>query len=165
MKTLITFFLALSLVLSLSFSQQKVILPASTVVAVKTLNRIASDNIKAGQEIVLTIAADVTVKGVKVIKAGTAAVGMVESAESAGMVGTAGKLTISIQSTTAVDGTNITLSGNLYSKGDSKTGESVAAGVILCPLALLCKGEEGDLPAGFQTRALTIGEYEIIITE
>jgi hypothetical protein len=165
MKLLISILFISLLFLSSSFSQQKVKIPASTVVVVKTLNSISGDRIKAGQEIVLTVAADVTVKGVKVIKAGTPAIGMVETAESAGMVGMAGKLTVSIQSTTAVDGTTIALSGNLYSKGESRTGESVAAGVILCPLALLCKGEESELPAGFQTRALTIGEYEITASE
>jgi hypothetical protein len=165
MKTLLSIFFVSSLFISLTFSQKKVTLPASSVVVVKTLNSISGDKIKAGQEIVLTVAADVMVKGVKIIKAGTPVIGMVESAESAGMIGSGGKLTVSIQSTTAVDGTNIALTGNLYSKGDSKTGESVAVSVIVCPLALLCKGEESELPAGFQTRALTIGEYEITISE
>jgi hypothetical protein len=98
-----------------------------------------------------------------VIKAGTPVVAIVESAESAGMVGQAGKITIAIQSTTAVDGTAIPLTGIFYSKGDSKTGESVAVSVILCPLGLLCKGDEGDIPAGAEARALTLGEFEISV--
>lgn len=151
--------------LSLAAAQQKVKIPASTVVVVKSQNALESSKLKTGQEVVLMVAADVFVKGFKVIKAGTPVFAIVESAESAGMVGQGGKMSISVQSTTAVDGTTIALSGNFFSKGESKTGESVAVGVILCPLALLCKGEEGDIPAGAQTRALTIGEVEVTVSE
>ena len=165
MKTFSSFILVFSLLITVSFSQQKIKMPATTVVVVKTQNKLAGDQLKVGQEVVLIVATDVIVKGAKVIKAGSPVIGVVESAESAGMIGSGGKLTVSIQSTTAVDGTTIALSGNLFSKGESSTGEKVAVGVILCPLALLCKGEESELPAGFQTRALTMGEYEITVSE
>jgi len=160
-------FVSAALVLcSATLLAQKVVkLPASTVVVVKTQNALDGEKLKVGMTVVLIVAADVSVKGSVVIKANAAVVGMIEDAESAGMVGQGGKLTVSIQSTTAVDGTTVALTGSFYSKGDSKTGESVAVGVILCPLALLCKGDEGGIPAGAQTRALTIGEYEITVPE
>ncbi len=145
--------------------QEAVKMPASSVVVVKSKNKLSSKQLKTGQEIVLFVATDVMIKGKKVIKANTPVVCLVEDAESAGMVGQAGKLTISIQSTTAVDGTTVALSGNFFTKGESKTGTSVAVGVVLCPLALLCKGDEGDIPAGAQARALTVGEYEVAVTE
>ena len=145
--------------------QEAVKMPASSVVVVKSKNKLSSKQLKTGQEIVLFVATDVMIKGKKVIKANAPVVCLVEDAESAGMVGQAGKLTISIQSTTAVDGTTVALSGNFFTKGESKTGTSVAVGVVLCPLALLCKGDEGDIPAGAQARALTVGEYEIAVTE
>ncbi len=145
--------------------QEAVKMPASSVVVVKSKNKLSSKQLKTGQEIVLFVATDVMIKGKKVIKANAPVVCLVEDAESAGMVGQAGKLTISIQSTTAVDGTTVALSGNFFTKGESKTGTSVAVGVVLCPLALLCKGDEGDIPAGAQARALTVGEYEVAVTE
>lgn len=148
---------------SAAVAQNVVKLPPSTVVVVRTANALDSDKLRAGQTVVLEVAADVSIKGSVLIKALTPAIGIVEDAESAGMVGKGGRLTVSVQSTTALDGTTIALTGNFYSKGESKTGESIAAGVILCPLALLCKGEEGGVPAGAQIRALTIGEYEITI--
>ncbi len=150
---------------SLLISQNTVKIPATTIVVVKTNNQLSSKQLKTGQQLILSVATDVTVKGKKVIQSGAPVVCIVERVESAGMVGQAGNLTISIQSTTALDGTTIALSGNIYTKGESKTGESVAVGVILCPLALLCKGGEGDIPAGAQSRALTMGEYEITIGE
>lgn len=158
-----SFFIFLFLVSSFIFAQDKIKIPASTVVVVKSTRQLSSKQLKTGQEVILTVATNVNVKGNTVIKAGSPVISLVETAESAGMVGQAGRLTISIQSTTAVDGSNVSLSGNFYTKGESKTGESVAVGVILCPLALLCKGEEGDIPAGAQARALTMGEYDVVL--
>ena len=165
MKNVLSIFAILILFVSFSFPQDTVKMNATTIVVVKSTSQLSSKKLKTGQELILSVGMDVSVKGKKVIKAGAPVICIVESAESAGMVGQAGNLTISIQSTTAVDGTTIALSGNFYTKGESKTGTSVAVGVILCPLALLCKGDEGDIPSGAQARALTMGEYQIIVTE
>jgi hypothetical protein len=151
---------------SVMVSQQTTVkMPASTVIVVKSKNQLSSAQLKTGQEVLLYVAADVMVKGKKVVNANAPVVCLVEDAESAGMVGQGGKLAISIQSTVTVDGTTVALSGNFFTKGESKVGTSVAVGVILCPLALLCKGDDGDIPAGAQARALTIGEYEINVTD
>lgn len=165
MKNVLSIVVVLFLFFSFSFSQDTLKMKATTIVVVKSNTKLTSKQLKTGQQLILSVAMDVTVKGKKVITTGAPVICLVESAESAGMVGQAGRLTISIQSTTAVDGTAIALTGNFYTKGESKTGESVAVGVLLCPLALLCKGDEGDIPAGAQARALTMGEYEIIVTE
>jgi hypothetical protein len=165
MKKMVYFISVVVLSVSLVLPQEAVKMPASTVVVVKSKNKLSSKQLKTGQELVLYVATDVMIKGKKVIKANTPVVCLVEDSESAGMVGQAGKLTISIQNTTTVDGTAVALSGNFFTKGESKTGTSVAVGVVLCPLALLCKGDEGDIPAGAQARALTVGEYEVAVTE
>jgi len=165
MKKPVAFLVALALMSGLAHSQNTIKIPATTVVVVKTQNSLASDKLKERQEVVLAVAADVVVKSHLVIKSGTPVIAIVESAESAGMVGQAGKITVAIQSTTAVDGTTVPLTGTFFSKGESKTGESVAVGAVLCPLALLCKGEEGDIPAGAQSRALTLGEVEVTVKD
>ena len=165
MKKMVYFISVVVLSVSLVLPQEAVKMPASTVVVVKSKNKLSSKQLKTGQELVLYVATDVMIKGKKVIKANTPVVCLVEDSESAGMVGQAGKLTISIQNTTTVDGTAVALSGNFFTKGESKSGTSVAVGVVLCPLALLCKGDEGDIPAGAQARALTVGEYEVAVTE
>jgi hypothetical protein len=157
------FFIFVFIVFSYAFALEKTTLPSSTIVVVKSASKLSSKHLKTGQEITLIVAIDVNVKGVKVIAAGSPVTCLVENAEKAGMVGQAGRLTIAIQGTTAVDGTPVALTGNFNMKGESKTGESVAVGVILCPLALLCKGEEGDIPAGAQSRALTMGETQITV--
>jgi hypothetical protein len=165
MKNILCITAILGFVFANSFSQETITVKPSTVVVVKSDKKLTSKMLKTGQEIILSVAIDVMLKGKKVIKAGAPVTCVVQSSESAGMVGQAGALMIAIQSTTAVDGSTIALSGNFFTKGESKTGTSVAVGVILCPLALLCKGDEGDIPAGAQSRALTMGEYEIVTSE
>ncbi|MGE3741481.1 MAG: hypothetical protein AB7I59_18470 [Geminicoccaceae bacterium] len=109
----------------------------------------------------LTVAQNVVINGQTVIAAGAPVVAIVDTAETEGMVGQAGKITISFQTVTAVDGTNVGLMGNFRSVGEDELGGTVAVGVILCPLALLNKGGAATVPAGAQARAITNGEYLI----
>ena len=77
------------------------------------------------------------------------------------MAGIAGKIVVSINSTVAVDGTNIALTGSFSNAAKSEVGATVAVGVILCPLALLNKGDDGIIAVGSQKRAMTIGSFEV----
>ena len=147
------------------FGQRKVKLPNGTLVVVKTLETYTSDNMKMGNQVVLSVGMDVTFEGDTLIRTGSPVFCVVESAESAGMVGSGGELVISFINTVAIDGSNVQLQGSMSSKGESSVGEKVAVGVILCPLALLCKGEEAGITAGMQARAFTIGEYNIKLEE
>ena len=142
-------------------SAASVTIPNSTIVVVKTQSQLASDKLTTGQEVLFVVAANVKVKGQTVIKAGAPVFGFVQESKEAGMVGTAGKVVINIQSVTAVDGTNIALTGQFSAAEKSHVGGTVAVGVILCPLALLLQGKEGVVPVGAQIRAMTVGDYEI----
>jgi hypothetical protein len=150
--------LLFSLIPSLIFAAT---LPNSTVVVVKTQEELRASKLKAGQEIIFLTGAPVKVGGKTLIEAGAPVVGLVQDAKGKAMAGIAGRLSVAIQYTTAVDGTTIQLSGQFVSSGDSEVGGTVAVAVILCPLALLNQGEDGIVPAGAQIRAMTIGEYEI----
>lgn len=159
------FYIVLGLICVLFFSpfaQEKIItLPNATLVVVKTTEEFSADNLKTGQEITCKVALDVVIDEEVLIKAGAPVFCVVEDASAAGMVGQGGNLIISIQNTVAVDGKSIALTGNFRTKGESSTGEKVAIGVILCPLALLCKGDEASVAIGAQTRAFTIGDFKI----
>lgn len=148
-----------------SLAQETVKLPNSTLVVVKTQDELSGEELKVGQQITCLVGMDVKVKGKLLIKAGAPVFCKVENAEETGMVGAGGELSISAQYTTAVDGTNIQLTGNFIAKGDSDTGESVGLAVILCPLFLLQTGDEAVVPAGAEIRAFTIGEYEIELVD
>lgn len=155
---------ALTIVILSSFLfGETITIRSNTVVPIKTTNNLSSDQLQTGQEVILFVAQDVVIKGKTVVKSGTPVYGKVEEAKAGQMAGIAGKLTISIQSTTAVDGTNIALTGTLTNVADSEVGATVAVGVILCPLALLNSGDDGIIPAGSQLRGMTLGNSEVIV--
>lgn len=163
-KIYFVFFVTSIFLINTSFSQTKLKIPNATVIVVRTKDMLSSDKLKAGQELILSVATDVKIKERIVIKADAPVFATVQSGEAAGMVGQAGELVVSFMSTSAVDGTSIALSGNFIAKGGSKVGESVAVGVICCPLALLASGGEGEIPAGAQARGIIVGEYEVTVS-
>ncbi|RME32600.1 MAG: hypothetical protein D6794_12450 [Deltaproteobacteria bacterium] len=139
-------------------------IPAGTVVPVQTTAAISGNSVASGQTVgSVVVAQDVVKDGVTVIKGGTPVFATVADAEESGYVGQAGKLVINLQSTTAVDGTNVPLSGTMMVKEDSEVGVTAAASVILCPLFALNKGDEAVIPAGYQARAMTVGSVRINI--
>ena len=133
----------------------------STVVPVKTVGQLSSGQLSMGQEVILNVAQDVKIKGKTVIRAGTPVYGSVQESKGGQMAGIAGKLVISLNSTVAVDGTNIALTGSMSNQAKSEVGATVAVGVILCPLALLNTGDDGSIPPGAQQRAMTMGSFEV----
>lgn len=143
------------------FAQRKVKLSSGSLVVVKTMETYSSENMKVGQQVTLFVAMPVVVEDDTLINSGAPVFAVVQDAESSGMVGAGGEIHISFLNTIAVDGSNIPLSGNMSAKGESSTGEKVAVGVILCPLALLCSGDSADITAGMQARAFTAGDYNI----
>jgi len=156
----------LSLVLIVtSVFAETITLPNSSVVAVKTVNQLSSDQLITGQEVILNVAADVTIRGKVVIKAGAPVYGIIQESKGGQMAGIPGKIVVSVNSTIGVDGTNISLSGQFVNAAKSEVGGTVAVGAILCPLALLNTGDDGVIPVGAQIRAMTVGEYNIEITE
>ena len=151
----------LCFVLGVAALGQALTLPNSSVVPIKTTDQLMSDQLTTGQEVILSVAADVKVQGVTLIKAGAPAYGIVQEAKGSQMAGIPGKIVISVNSAVAIDGTNVALSGQFANAAKSEVGGTVAVGVILCPLALLNKGDAGVIPVGMQIRAMTVGTYDI----
>jgi len=164
MKTYLGIFLMVLIVTSVALAES-ITLPNSSVVVVKTMNQLSSEQLTTGQEVILNVAADVTVKGKILIKAGAPVYGVVQESKGGQMAGIPGKLVISANSTVAVDGTNISLSGQFSNAAKSEVGATVAVGAILCPLALLNTGDDGIVPVGAQIRTMTVGAYDIEIGE
>lgn len=142
----------------------KIRLPSGTVVAVR-LEQMVNPEVQAiGSQVQAVVASDVQVDGVTVIKAGAAVIANVEEAEKAGSIGKGAKLTVVLRSVQAVDGTSIPLSGSYRTVGESKEGSTVALGALLCPLFLLREGDDTQLAAGAETRAMTLGEATIRVS-
>ena len=166
-NTMKTVFLPLVIALSVATfadAQQIVKLPNTSVVVVKSTEEIDAKNARAGQEFIFAVAADVNVDGHTLISSGAPVIGTVANAEEQGAIGKGAKLSITLRSVTAVDGQNVQLTGDFVASGDSKTGEKVALGVIICPLLLLGKGKPAVIASGTQVRALTVGDYNIKVS-
>ncbi len=154
-------FFVLTLFINVSVYAGEVKLQNGTVIPVKAQDVITEKSVTSGQTVSFVVATDVVVDGKVVIKAGAPVLGIVQEAKEAQMAGIAGKMIVSLQSVSAVDGTNVQLSGQFISEGKSEMGGTIAVAVILCPLALLNKGGEAMIPAGAQTRGIVVSDYYI----
>ena len=77
------------------------------------------------------------------------------------MIGRSGEVTVTDFHTTAVDGTYVPLSGSVSARPDDKMTMSIVLSVLICPLFLLMKGEDAQVPAGSTKTAYTISEVHI----
>jgi len=132
-----------------------VTLPLGSIVVVRLDEQVTGKTHSAGASVSASVARDVVVDSVLVIRVGTPVDVTVAQASKAGMVGQAGDIALNIEQTTTVDNQVVFLRGMLAAEGQGATGASVGAGVVLCPLFLMMKGKEGVINAGTEFRAKT----------
>ena len=147
-----------------SYSEQykEVTLSPGTMVILK-VNETVKSQVAPGSRVNLSVITDVTKDRYILIKAGTPASGTVASAEKAKMIGREGKLSISVDRTQTVDSQEVYLHGTMTGTGDEKVVTSVVVSTLLCPLALLMKGGEGEIPAGAELRTYVANEVKVKI--
>ena len=149
--------------------QDTVILHGGTRVVLQMTETISSDRkggrkVNTGDLILLTVAADVTdIDGNVLISSGTSVNGIVTNARKRKAAGTKGKLSISVTTIRAVDGSTIPVQMNYNSDGDSKVGVAVGAAAVVALPLLLIKGKPAVIPAGTTMQALTISNRKIQI--
>jgi len=143
---------------------KEITLSPGTMVILKVNETITGDA-PAGKVVNLTVLHDVVKDGYVLIKAGTPATGSVASAEKAKMIGREGKVIISVDRTHTVDRQVVYLQGSMEGKGEEKLVTSVVVSTLLCPLALLMKGGEGEIPAGAEIRTFVANEVKVKVLE
>lgn len=148
---------------AVSAQTETVTLKAGVFVPLILSQNVDSEELNSGDEVLFTVASDVAVGRKVVIKAGTLARGSVIHIEERGMVGQAGKVTVGYQQTESVDGQSILLRGQKTWEGDDEAAGTVAAGVILCPLFLMNKGDRAAAGEGTQVRAIVASDYKVKI--
>jgi hypothetical protein len=139
----------------------EVVIPDGKEIVVVTTERLSSGKLMKGSLITFQVVSDITVDGKVVIKAGTIARGTVTEARRNGLVGKGGRLNITVDSTTAIDGQKINLRASHASDGQGSVGASIAVGVIFTPLAFLFKGNNAVIKAGTQITAYIDGETHV----
>lgn len=139
---------------------KEVTLSPGTMVILK-VNETVKGDMATGTTVNLSVLHDVIKDGHLLIKAGTPATGSVASAEKAKMIGREGKVIISVDRTQTVDGQVVFLQGSMEGKGEEKLVTSVVISTLLCPLALLMRGGEGEIPAGAELRTFVANEVKV----
>lgn len=156
-----TFFSSIAILFIATVCAAEVTIPINTMVPVRATQGIDGKSYEAGQEITLVVAADIKISKEIVIKAGAPVLVFVEDVSNSQMAGIAGRVSLAMRSTVAVDGSIVPLNGSMINSGKSEVGSTVAVGAILCPLALLNKGETGRIAPGAEIRAMVVSEVYV----
>jgi hypothetical protein len=144
------------------------VIPDGTEVDLKLAETISSARAMVGQRIRFTVAKDVVINGYVVIPVGALAIGTITKASAKKWAGRSGKLEMSLQDVTAIDGTKIDLSGSNGGSGDSHVGRMVTGIVITSiftlggsALFLLMHGKDLVIPEGSGATTFTIGTAKV----
>lgn len=140
-------------------------LPANTPVIIKSNETVSTRDVVSGSTVKFTVLQDVkSSNGIILIKSGTPVSAQITFAKDRGRIGSSGQITISDFHTTAVDGTYVPLSGTVAQHPDDKMVLSICLGVILCPLFLLMRGEDAQIPAGTTKNSYTASDVYVNIS-
>lgn len=144
-------------------AQEKVQIPAGTVVVLKTNSTLTPEQLKVGDTVQLSVVSDVVIDGKVVIQAGASAMGEITSSKERGMIGIAAQIGLVVRSVQAVDGTTVFLSGSKLVEGKDKMVMSIGLALICCILFALMKGGEASIPAGTQIQATVAGTTTVTV--
>ncbi len=151
-------------------ANQVVLLRAGTPVFLIFDRSIDSEAVNEGATIYLRVLRPVVVDDAVVIRSGENVRARVIEVKKAKGWGTGGNLTVRVESTTAVDGQEIPLSGEQRHEGEGKVGTATAVGVgagLLCLPAVLfgfaVKGEEGRIPIAYEVKAYVDQDRKITL--
>jgi hypothetical protein len=133
----------------------EITVPDGTEFSVVTTEEISSKTATEGDPLTFKVDEDVVVNNQVVIKKDTIVKGVVSDASKSGRLGKGGKLSIRVESTTAVDGQKVKLRASKGKAGDDKTGTTVALVVLFGPLGFLKKGKNAIIKPGTKIKVFT----------
>ena len=149
---------------SASIGQEK--LPAHTPIIIRCNETITTRDVVDGGTVNFSVLSDVKSQdGNILISAGTPVTATISFSSPKGMIGKSGTITINDFHTTAVDGSYIPLSSSISARPDDKLATSIVLSVLICPLFLLMKGEDAQVPAGTTKTAYTVSDAYVKVTK
>lgn len=132
-------------------NRQDIILNYGTEIPIQIVSPIKARDVREGQEVSFRTVADVVVNGEKLIPASTPVKGIVYKANKSAPFGTKGKLGITIDYLSLLDGTRIPLKGDVYVTGKSRTVLSVLLFLFVTwPACFIC-GTKAQILPGYET--------------
>src|SRR5574344_1129579 len=145
-----------------STSNGKTKLSAHTPIMIRCEETISTRDVVSGGTVNFSVLSDVKAdNGLVVIRAGAPVTAEITFAKKKGMIGKSGQLTVNDFHTTAVDGTYVPLSASVSAQPDDNMTTSVVLSVLICPLFLLMKGDEAQVPVGTTKTAYTLTDVYI----
>lgn len=136
---------------------REVLLRAGTAIPMQLENSVTSKNAAVGQIVNFRVTQDVKVDGVTVIPANSIAKAQIVRAKKSGVFGSSGEIQLNINSVTAIDGTQVVLSGGTISdEGKNKF-------VLSLFLCFLIKGGQGELLSGLTCSPIVAGNTPIAV--
>lgn len=144
---------------------EEFVLAENTAFNIVTAQEISSKKAQPGDEVVFKVDEDVVVKNRVLISKGTKATGYVVNAEKSGMMGKAGKLGITVESTTTVDGKPLKLRAAKGKEGDDKTNSVVALSILVSSLFILKKGEDAKIKEGTPVKVYVAEEKRFRVVD
>ena len=123
--------------------------PGGTPVIVQLNETASTENKAMGDNVRATVAADVTVAGTVVIRAGSPVTAVITHLKKPGMVGAPGAIGLDVTAVQGVTGEMIRVVPQSASgEGDNKQTTSLIITIFCCVLALLMKGGHAEIPPG-----------------
>ena len=143
------------------YSQTTVLLQEGEIVKFELCDSLNSKTSKVGDLINFTVAENVVIDSIIVIKQGSPAYGKIVSIKEADFAGIEGELEFSIDYTFAVNGKHIGIRSFQELEGKSMTKEVLVAAILLHPLFLVFKGHDVTIEKGTVFSAYVDNDYEI----
>lgn len=129
---------------------KEVILESGTKIRLKTVDPISTRYNNEGDEVNFVVVEDIRVGDVVLIKEGSRATALISELTPRGRVGKSGKMLITLDTVRAVNGKRVPLTASITKKGEDKIVLSAALSFLVCPLFLLLRGKEAQIPQGYQ---------------
>lgn len=125
-------------------------LSPDTTVRLFLVERLKSGAAKKGDRVRFEVSDDVVdPSGAVLIRKGTPAYGTVTTSKGSGTFGKSGKLEVTIDQTTAVDGQQVRLRGSKSGRGKGSTGAAVAvSALVFLPAGFFMKGKNLSVDPG-----------------
>lgn len=141
-------------------SVERVVLKEGTEVPLVFAAALTSKTAVDDDTVNMTLAEDLKVGDVIVVKKGAPAVATVTSAKKAGMMGRPGELSIRLEYLKS-DDQRLHLRGNKGKEGEGKVGATVALTVLFGPIGLIKHGKNVEIPEGTPLTAFVDQDYTL----
>ncbi len=142
-------------------SSERVVLKEGTEVPLVFATDLNSKTAVDDDTVNMTLAEDLKVGDVILVKKGAPALATVTNAKKAGMMGKAGELSIRLEYLKS-DDQRLRLRGSKGKEGEGKVGATVALTVLFGPIGLIKHGKNVDIPPGTPLTAYVDQDYTLL---